>query len=74
MQDHPTSNLSRYRVGISLEVDAATGQLALQVARDAGLSLQSRPQVLDASMDVAAVPLFDSEPFAQIRGQMGMES
>jgi hypothetical protein len=74
MQDHPTSGLSHYRVGITLEVEAASGQLALQVARDAGLSLRSRPQVLHASMDIAAVPLFDSQPFAQIRGQMGFES
>jgi hypothetical protein len=74
MQDNPTSDLSRYRVGITLEVEAANGQLALQVARDAGLSLQSRRQVLHASMDVAAASLFDTQPFAQMRGQMGFKS
>jgi hypothetical protein len=46
----------------------------LQVARDAGLSLQSRRQVLHASMDAAAASLFDTQPFAQMRGQMGFKS
>jgi hypothetical protein len=74
MQDDPTSDLSRYRVGITLEVEASTGQVALQVARDAGRSLQSRQRVLHASMDIVAVPLFDDAAFAQIPGQTAIET
>jgi hypothetical protein len=63
-----------YTVGLTLAVEADTGQLAIETARVAGMSLQGSPGIAHASIDAVAVPLFDSQPFAQMRGQMGFES
>ncbi len=74
MHDDPTSDLKRFQVDLRLEIEAESGQVALQVARDAGFSLRSRQRVLHASMDIVAVPLFDDAAFAQISGQTAMET
>lgn len=71
MQDQSTN---RFIVGLTLEVEADTGQFAIETARAAGMSLRGAPGIAHASIDVVAVPLFDSQPFAQIRGQLGMQS
>ena len=61
--------MNRYTVGITLEVEAETGQLAVTTARAAGMTLQGREGVAHASIDAQAVPLFDDEAFRQIHGQ-----
>lgn len=71
MQDQSTN---RFIVGLTLEVEAETGQLAIETARAAGMSLQGSPGIAHASMHAVAVPLFDDSAFAQIPGQMGFES
>ncbi len=71
MQDQSNN---RFTVGLTLEVEADSGQLAIETARAAGMSLQGSPGIAHASIDAVAVPLFDSQPFAQIPGQLGMQS
>ena len=64
--------MNSYAIGITLEVEAETGQLAIATARAAGMTLQGLEGVAHASCDVEARPLFDDSAFRQMRGQTSL--
>jgi hypothetical protein len=65
---------SSFSVALTLELEAVSESDALLLAADAAMGMQDSQGVQHCSIAVEAEPLFDSQPFAQIRGQLGMSS